>query len=399
MNTILLRFDDENLDNVSWVRTDDPSSLKSGSLAEASADCKEARLIVLVPAVDVLLIRAIIPGRNRKRSIQAAPYVLEEQLADDVEKLHFSFGPRNPDGSMDVAVVDKKCMARWLSLLHNAGLEIDSLIPETLAVPYDAESLTVLINHNQALIRSGPRAGFTVDSYNLKAALQAHLAPHSDSPIRQIQLFLEEDIDLNLELEIPVLPIIKKTAMAVFCQGFDQKITLDLLQGEYSRKTDWQHVMECWKIPLVLVLAFMVVKGMLFAVDFIYYKQESQALQKRIENIYMATFPDTRKLINPRAQMEQQLSLLADSTEAQHGFLESLARIGPALQKTEDFTMQRLSYRNNGLELELTMASLDSVNDLKDRLLANNDLSVEVRTTPADKDQISAHLEVKEKEL
>jgi general secretion pathway protein L len=397
MKTILLRFGAEDLDAVSWLRTDDTSSLKSGSLAEAAEDCKEARVIVLVPATDVLLIRAIIPGRNRKRSIQAAPFVLEEYLADAVEKFHFSCGPRNPDGSMDVAVVDKKCMAHWLSLLHDVGLEADNMIPETLAVPYEAESLTVLITQNQALIRSGPRAGFAVDSHNLQAALQAHLAPLTDSRIQHIRLFQEEDIDLNLELEIPTLPVIKATTMVAFCQGVDNKISLDLLQGEYSRKTDWQYVMESWKIPFVLALTFIAVKGILFGVDYIHYKQESQSLQNRIEKVYLSTFPETKQLVNPRAQMEQQLTLLTGTPETQHGFLESLARIGPALQKSEDYSMQRLSYRDNVLDLELTLASPDSVKELKDRLLANTDLSIEIRTSPADNNRVSAHLEVKEK--
>lgn len=397
MKTILLRFGTGNLDEASWMRTDEASSLKSGSLAEAAADCKEARVIVLVPAADVLLIRAVIPGRSRKRSIQAAPFVLEEYLADAVEKFHFSFGPRNPDGSLDVAVVDKRCMAHWLSLLHDAGVEADSLIPETLAVPYAADSLTVLISQDQALIRSGPRAGFAVDIQNLQAALQAHLAAPADSPVRQVRLFQEEDIDLDLNLEIPMLPVIKTTAMAAFCQGLDKKISLDLLQGEYSRKTDWQSVMEHWKIPLILALVFIAVKGILFGLDFIHYKQESQSLQMRIENVYRSTFPETKQLVNPRAQMEQQLSLLAVSPDGQHGFLESLARLAPALQKTGDYTMQRLSYRENDLQLELTLASPDSVKELKDLLLANTDLSVEIRTTPADNNRISAHLEVKEK--
>ncbi len=397
MKTILLRFGTVNLDDASWMRTDEPSSLKSGSLAEAAEDCKEAQVIVLVPAADVLLIRAVIPGRSRKRSLQAAPFVLEEYLADAVEKFHFSFGPRNPDGSLDVAVVDKKCMAHWLSLLHDAGVEADSMIPETLAVPYAPDSLTVLISHDQALIRSGPRAGFAVDAHNLQAALQSHIATLSDSPVRQIRLFQEEDVDLDLELELPVLPVIKTTAMAAFAQGLDRKISLDLLQGEYSRKTDWQQVMEFWKIPLILALVFIAVKVILFGLDFIHYKQESQSLQTRIETVYRSTFPETKNLVNPRAQMEQQLSLLTGSPEGQHGFLESLARIAPALQKTGDYTLQRLTYKENDLQLELTLASPDSVKELQDRLLADTDLSVEIRTTPADNNRISAHLEVKEK--
>ncbi|MBW6520653.1 MAG: type II secretion system protein GspL [Desulfoarculaceae bacterium] len=397
MKDIIIRFGAENLEDVSWMRTDDASSLQSGSLAEAAADCQEARVIVLVPAADVLLIRAMIPGRNRKRSIQAAPFVLEEHLADNIEKFHFSCGPRNPDGSMDVAVVNKKCMVQWLSLLHNVGLEVDALIPETLAVPYEEEGLTILIDHDQALIRTGLRAGFAVDVHNLQAALQAHLASLADASIGRIRLFQEEDIDLNLELAVPVSPAVKTTAMAAFGQGFDRKIALDLLQGEYSRKTDWQQVMEHWRIPFVLALVFITVKVVLFGVDFIYYQQQSQSLQKRIESVYLSAFPETRKLVNPRAQMEQQLSLLTDGQGVQSGFLESLARVGPALQQTEGYALQRLSYRDNDLELELTLAGLDAARELKDRLLANTDLSVEIRTSPADDNRVSARLQVKEK--
>ncbi len=395
MKTVILRLGAGAPAAISWLSTDTDSLLHKGSLAQAAAACKDALLIVLVPGLDVLLIKATTPGRNRKRAMQAAPYALEASLAADVEKLHFAFGPRNPDGSMDTAVVERECLDQWLALLREAGLEPDYMTPETLAVPYGADGWSVLLDGEVALVRCGLRAGFAVDRQNLNEALQAALKAAPASLPRHLQIYQEEEIALRLDLDLDMLPIIKKPALALLGQGVTKKSGIDLLQGEYGRNTDWDKIRELWRVPFVLVLILIALKGALFGIDFNQAKKESQALERRVEEIYRATFPQAKQVVNPRAQMEQGLSLLTGGQQSQNNFLALLARIGPQLQKTQGYNLQRLRYHGSALELELTLATLDDLNDLKERLLVNDDLSVDIRTATTANNLVSARLEIK----
>lgn len=397
MKTVILRLGARAPADISWLSIDTDSVLHNGSLAQAASVCKNAILIVLVPAIDVLLIRATIPGRNRKRAMQAAPYALEASLATDVEKLHFAFGPRNPDGSMDTAVVDRKCMDHWLALLQEVGLDPDYMTPETLAVPYDPACWSVVLDGNVALVRSGLRSGFAVDTQNLNEALQAAIQSGPDSPPQHLQIYQEEEINITLDLDLTILPIIKKSPLALLGQGVVRKSGIDLLQGQYGRNTDWDKIRELWQAPFVLVLILIALNGALFGVDFNQAKKESLALERRIEEIYRATFPKAKQVVNPKAQMEQGLALLTGGRQSQNSFLALLARIGPDLQKNEDVNLQRLRYHGSTLELELTLATLEDLNALKEHLLVNEDLSVDIRTVTTVNDRVSARLEIKGK--
>lgn len=395
MKTVILRLGGGAPADISWLSTDTESVLHNGSLAQAALACKDAILIVLVPAIDVLLIRATIPGRNRKLAMQAAPYALEASLATDVEKLHFGFGPRNPDGSMDTAVVERKCMDRWLALLQEVGLDPDYMTPETLAVPYEPESWSVVLDGDVALVRSGLRSGFGVDTQNLNEALQAAIKSGPDAPPLHMQLYQEEEVDISLDLDLDMLPIIKKPTLALLAQGVDKKNGIDLLQGEYGRNTDWDKIRELWRVPFILALILITLQGVLFGVDFSQAKKESLALERRIEEIYRTTFPEAKQVVNPKAQMEQGLALLTGGQQSQNSFLALLARIGPDLQKTQGSNLQRLRYHGSALELELTLPNLDDLNDLKERLLVNDDLSVDIRTATTANDRVSARMEIK----
>ncbi len=397
MKTVILRLGAGAPADISWLSIDTDSVLSRGSLAQAALACKDAILIVLVPAIDVLLIKATIPGRNRKRAMQAAPYALEEYLAADVEKLHFAFGPRNPDGSMDTAVVDRECLDHWLGLLQEVGLDPDYMTPETLAVPYDAESWSVVLEGDVALVRSGLRAGFGVDAQNLNEALRAAIKSGPHAPPLHMQIYQEDETDITLDLDMDILPLIQKPSLALLAQGFDKKNGIDLLQGEYGRNTDWDKIRDFWRVPFVLALILFSLKGMLFGLDFSQAKKESLALERRIEQIYRATFPEAKQVVNPRAQMEQGLALLTGGQQSQNSFLELLARIGPDLQKNKGCNLQRLRYHGNGFELEVTLATLDDLNDLKERLLVKDDLSVDIRTATTANDRVSVRLEIKER--
>ena len=107
---------------VEWVTVDHSDagigSPHSGQLGEAVAYAQNHKIIVLVPASKVLRLNATIPLKGNARIRQALPYALEEQIAGDVEKQHFSFGKKDTNGRLPIAVVEKAAVIHWLELLQ-----------------------------------------------------------------------------------------------------------------------------------------------------------------------------------------------------------------------------------------------------------------------------------------
>src|SRR5579871_154926 len=97
---------------------------QSGPLSLAAARTAGRMICVLVPGTDVLVAEPELPTKAGTKLQQLVPYALEEQLADDIDDLHFAIGKRPPDSTRTpVAVVTRALMDQWLEALKSNGLE------------------------------------------------------------------------------------------------------------------------------------------------------------------------------------------------------------------------------------------------------------------------------------
>src|SRR6185312_3594915 len=79
---------------------------QSGPLSLAAPRTAGRRICVLVPGSDVLLAEPEVPTKAGTKLAQVVPYALEEQLAEDIDELHFAIGKRAAESSRTpVAVV------------------------------------------------------------------------------------------------------------------------------------------------------------------------------------------------------------------------------------------------------------------------------------------------------
>ncbi|RPI12964.1 MAG: type II secretion system protein GspL, partial [Lysobacterales bacterium] len=110
--TLVIRLRATEQAPASWLIVDSNGArsgpVQSGPVADALAAAQGRRVVVLVPGSEVTLAEPELPLRGGARLAQAVPFALEEQLAADVETLHFAVGSREA-GSVGtpVAVVER----------------------------------------------------------------------------------------------------------------------------------------------------------------------------------------------------------------------------------------------------------------------------------------------------
>ena len=105
------------------------------------------RVVAFVPATEVSVAAVELPARSASKALQLAPFALEEQLAGDIEQLHFAVGEQEDSGKTPFVVCARAAMERWLAVLDAAGLSPAALVPDFLAVPANPGH-TVLANRN-----------------------------------------------------------------------------------------------------------------------------------------------------------------------------------------------------------------------------------------------------------
>ena len=136
---LLIRLPRAPATDASWIVVDARGvaveSPGGGPLSLAQPAAAGRHVCVLVPGTDVLMTEPELPVKAGTKLAQMVPYALEEQLADDIDDLHFAIGRR---GSADttarragdsartpVAVVARALMADPLTLFEtSAGREL-----------------------------------------------------------------------------------------------------------------------------------------------------------------------------------------------------------------------------------------------------------------------------------
>jgi general secretion pathway protein L len=213
------------------------------------------RAVIFVPAAEVRLSKVAPPVRQTSKALQATPYLLEEQLAEDVESLHFALGPRQDDGSFPVAVVATARLAEWLQQIKSHGIEPQALVPEMLALPPPAaDTWSALADREQIIVRNAPWSGFVADEQSLDVMLQ--VADGTGEP-HALQLFVMRDDARDftrLQRRVELRPG-HAHALEVYARHYRSENSINLLQGSHARHESWSRYWQPWKLAAGLAAA------------------------------------------------------------------------------------------------------------------------------------------------
>ena len=90
---------------------------------------------VLVPTEDVLLLAVDLPLASAAARRAAAPFAVEDRIADPLDAVHIVVGDALAPATYLVAVVRHAVMVRWVAAIAAAGLGHARIVPDALALP------------------------------------------------------------------------------------------------------------------------------------------------------------------------------------------------------------------------------------------------------------------------
>nr|VFK11368.1 MAG: general secretion pathway protein L [Candidatus Kentron sp. LPFa]VFK33135.1 MAG: general secretion pathway protein L [Candidatus Kentron sp. LPFa] len=397
MNRLFIQLYPDDRPEIAWLRQgaqDDEPVSQTGSLSDLSAQAADCQVVVFAPGSDVSLLMADMPPMTRQRMAMAVPFALEDLLIADIDSLHFALGRQSEDKLVPVAVVADDLIAGWLSRLEDAGIRPELLIPETLALPFEPDAWTILMDADGALVRSGVLSGFAADLSTLPLILRGTCDIGDDSPQR-IRLLRCQGAAIELPpLGCEVMEEPCPDRLQTLAGHFDEQRAINLLQGKYSRETGVKQIWRAWRIPVALVVVWFVVWVAGALLDIARLSEQNRTLDSEIENVYRRVFPDARNMRNLRVRMARGLDELR-KTDARDtvGFLDILGETGIHLQP-ENIRLTSIHFRSGELALRMEIDELRSFDGIKARL-ARAGLAVEVLSVTSRDDTVMAHLKIR----
>lgn len=374
-------LDDGESHFVKWIKLDSEGNpITRGAearLEQVSSVAQNAHVIVLLPLQQMLLSTVNTRARKSKHLQKAIPFALEDEVADDIENLHFALGRRYGENDYPVAVIEKVTLDSVLETLASAGVYPDILTADVFALPFREGSWTILVEDDRALVRTSNFQGFTIDLHNLQQMLtsslrQAEITPSElniyrcDSPQSGVKSFTFP-INTNELDDCPP---------GLFADGLDENECINLLQGSYQKKDKKHRQFAPWKIAAILFGVWVGLSMVSVLIDHARFSKEEKRLDAQIEQELRQTFPDIQNVTagNARIKMEARLrNFIADTTSNSYaGFMELLALSGESMQQAGNITINTMNYRDGKLNVNVNSPDVQALDKVKQLLKTKN---------------------------
>ena len=354
-----------------------------GALASVEVETAPSRLplgrrvVAFVPATEVSVAAVELPARSASKALQLAPFALEEQLAGDIEQLHFAVGEQEDSGKTPFVVCARAAMERWLEVLQVAGLNPAALVPDFLAVPANPGHTVVWLEGRMVTIRPPGQWPMLLDAEPLEAALELagvlgaavppHLLVYAAEPEHTTHAVVLESVGAQVgSLRMQLLTDGPLAALAVSAL---HEPPLTLLQGAYASRGASTGRLARWRVPLALAatLAALAVGGQV--VDLLRARSEAKRLDGLIADVAHQAMPDVHKLVDPRRQVEAKLAQ-AKGRSGVDGLTATLAALAAARDTTPTMELDNVTYYDGTADLQIKAADATALEQVRSGLAA-----------------------------
>jgi type II secretion system protein L len=366
-----------------------------GSAAElaAAAVAREAELILVVPAQRVLLQDVAFATSERRLLRQTLPYDLEEQLIDDVDRQHFALGAI--DGSLvPVAIVEKEWLTAWLLRCDQAGLDIKSVLPEQLLLPWQPGCWSLWPTDERWLVRVDRYRGFALEPASAALALQLMLDGAGELPSK---LLIHGTPTAELLEQLPELlrGMVEAAEPPQWSVPAAGAPIIDLLQGNLARILPWRRWWDQWRRPAIALAVVLAVQFIVMGVEHRSLSKQNIALRQQVEAVYRTVEP--KGVVN---DPELQLKRKVQGLQGQQGgaALPLLQKVGTALKGTPNISVQNLTYseRQGEFRLSITAAAFKDIEAAR-VAMEKAGLDAQLVGSNADGDKTRAQLRITER--
>jgi general secretion pathway protein L len=385
---LLLRLPRNPAEEVTWILADARgnaiSAPQTGPLDQAATRAAGRHICALVPSTDVLLAEPEVPVKAGTKLQQVVPYALEEQLAEDIDDLHFAIGKRAGDTTTTpVAVVSHQLMDDWLTTLKSAGLTPEFMYADSDLLPENPGHAVALLESDVVVVKppSGPAISMPADA--LIEALQ--LARHSGNEgaeqqtgrglilytgAAEWQHFSPQVEQVRDQFDGIKVQLLTNGPLPMYVQQLPSAKPINLLQGRYAQQNAPTFGWKAWRIAAMLLAGLIVLHLAGKAGELFMLKRAEKTVDASIDQAFRAAMPGEQNTINARRRVEARLAQVRGSGGT--GLFPALGALVDARKSAAPgTTLQALSYREGALELKISAPDADSLERVNQALRGN----------------------------
>ncbi len=356
------------------------------ALPELADPVKRAqRVVLLLAAADVTLLRVQVPPLSATRLRAALPNLVEDQLMSDPAECAVVAG-ESVDGLRTVGVVQRG----WLELLNRSlqtmGARSVAALPAQLCLPWQADMVHAAVSEQgmdaEVAARLGAQEGIglSVAAEQQEAlafeVIQSLVAVVPQAPLT---LYVPQARERDYRESLHIVPGLEQR-MTLQADSWQRWIAganqarLDLMGGLNAaggRSFDWRP----WRWPLALAVAVVAVNAAALNVDWLRARREADALNAGMVQSYRNAYPKETVIVDPVAQMRQKLAAARRESGqlAPDDFIALAAAFGQAWSESgQSAPLAGLEYHDRSLVVKPPPGSAEPGERLRNALAAHN---------------------------
>ncbi|MGO9935805.1 MAG: type II secretion system protein GspL [Steroidobacteraceae bacterium] len=414
--SLLLRLAPHGQEESEWLTLGESGApavtRQRGPLSLAAAVSRAGKVVVLAPASQILLAEPELPPGNSAKIARAVPFALEELLTEDVDRLSFAIGRRRAGGATPVAVVSRSVLQAWISDLSAAGIEPQAIYPDISLMPENPGQTVLWLEQQRLAVRRPGALPFAVELSPVKEALVVAgvIADPLDSsqsakPQESAILYVTREDWANVQGEFEQLlqhfaslkvQLLADGPLPWLALGIDAADSVNLLQGEFSRATDYGARWRQWRVAAILAAALLGAHVAAQALQIRSAKHESAALDSQMAQLFAIAMP-SEQITDPRRQMQARLDRIRRFGAGPQYFLRALQTLSGALSSIPKVTINALSYHGQSLDMTVNAPSLAALSQLS-QLVGKEGLAAEIQSSNPVAGGVEAHLQIRTQE-
>ena len=377
----------ENPSVVIW-QEDVPVLWRAGALeAEVITDdtVLPQSVVIGLPSDDVRTALLEVSADERKHLASSLPYMMEEQVADDVDDLHFVSAPVSEESFL-VAFTRKVQMATWIDALPGSD-ELKLFSPEALCLPIQGGECCIVINGDEAILRWSESQGARVDLSLLSVIIDS--LPDMPSSL-VIYGTDREAVVAHLSDEQASLVDWRQGGWGALLMLSNASAPINLRQGPFAPRLPIGKWWSIWKTVAIAA-------GLAMTLQFVADLSQYQTLKSRNLELRSA-IQDSYRKANPRGavvDVEKQLNRQLSEFAGGDGVAAFTPRLVDVVTATlaHDGRVTSVNYSAGQLRLNLTADNFAAVERIRQEL-EQSGLKATLETSNARGDEVRARLRV-----
>ncbi|MEZ8850914.1 type II secretion system protein GspL [Vibrio cyclitrophicus] len=369
---LTVRLSSEPQSPVQWLvwSTSQQEVIASGELSsweqlgELTPYAEKRSCIALLPGNECLIKRIEIPKGAARQFDSMLPFLLEDEVAQDIEDLHLTILDKDTTHAT-VCGVEHEWLRQALGKFREANIIFRKVLPDTLAVPLEEHGISALQIDQHWLLRQGnsQRQGHyqavSISEAWLPMFLQSDwVADDAEQPttIFSYTAMPSDDVQQQSGVNWQAKPA--ELVMSLLSQQAIAS-SVNLLTGTFKTKSSFSKYWRVWQkvaIAACLLVAVIVTQQVLKVQQ---YEAQAQAYRMESERIFRAVLPGKQRIPTVsylKRQMNDEAKKYGGSGEGD-SLLGWLALLPETLGKVTSIEVESIRYDGNRSEVRLQAKS------------------------------------------